>query len=434
MVKIFFKYSISSMIAMLVTSLYTIMDGIFVGRGIGDTGLAAVNMVLPITIMYFGLATMIAVGGGSLVSKSFGENNEIKAQNIFGQTIRLIVLLSLFLSVIALFGCHKIMYLVGARDEILYYSSEYLKYYSLFCSFNLIGIVINSFVRNDGNPKLGMIANIFGAITNILIDYIFIFKFKWGIQGAALATGIGQIMTIIILMNHFIFKKGALRFKRASFNSDVLKSIVMIGFPSFLAEITFSMIIFFYNIALIFFVGSKALTAFSVINYINSNIYMVLLGMNFGVQPLISYSFGEKNGKDMLKFYGFSKRFGFSLTFIYVLICLIWGNNLIKIFTSDLEIIRIAYFGLNVSNLAFFILGINLTTSIYYQAMEIPRYSNVICIFRSFIFLPISLLILSRLFGLTGIWMSLIFSEGLSLLFINFVVRVKRITEKLIFN
>ncbi len=122
------------------------------------------------------------------------------------------------------------------------------------------------------------------------------------------------------------------------------------------------------------------------------------------------------------------------MTFIYVLICLIWGNNLIKIFTSDLEIIRIAYFGLNVSNLAFFILGINLTTSIYYQAMEIPRYSNVICIFRSFIFLPISLLILSRLFGLTGIWMSLIFSEGLSLLFINFVVRVKRITEKLIFN
>ena len=100
-----------------------------------------------------------------------------------------------------------------------------------------------------------------------------------------------------------------MRFKRASFNSDVLKSIVMIGFPSFLAEITFSMIIFFYNIALIFFVGSKALTAFSVINYINSNIYMVLLGMNFGVQPLISYSFGEKNGKDMLKFYGFSKRY-----------------------------------------------------------------------------------------------------------------------------
>jgi len=138
MVKIFFKYSISSMIAMLVTSLYTIMDGIFVGRGIGDTGLAAVNMVLPITIMYFGLATMIAVGGGSLVSKSFGENNEIKAQNIFGQTIRLIVLLSLFLSVIALFGCHKIMYLVGARDEILYYSSEYLKYYSLFRSFRKI--------------------------------------------------------------------------------------------------------------------------------------------------------------------------------------------------------------------------------------------------------------------------------------------------------
>ena len=432
MLKQFFKYSISSMFAMFVTSLYTIIDGIFVGRGIGDVGLAAVNMVLPITIMYFGIATMLAVGGGSMVSKSFGENDVLRGQDIFGQTIKLTIIVSFSLSIFAFVFSRAIMYCIGAREEILNYSSQYLRFYSLFCSANLIGIVLNSFVRNDYNPKLGMVANIFGALANIIFDYVFIFKFNLGIKGAALATGLGQIITILILINHFIFKKGNLRFGYSSFDFKVLKNIVSIGFSSFLSEITFSVIIFFYNIALIFFVGSKALTAFSVINYINANIYMILLGMNFGVQPLISYSFGSKDGRNMIKFYKFSKKFGLTLTLIYVLICVFWGHELISIFSSDSEIIKIAYFGLNVSNLAFFMLGINLTTSIYYQAIEIPKYSNIICLFRSFVFLPISLVVLAKFFGITGIWMSLIFSEALSLLFINLMVRVGQITKEIV--
>lgn len=432
MVKKFFKYSISSMFAMFVTSLYTIVDGIFVGKGIGDVGLAAVNMVLPITIMYFGIATMMAVGGGALVSKSFGQQDNIRAQNIFGQTIKFAVIVSFSLSVIALVFARSVMYGIGARDEMLLYSSEYLRFYSIFCSANLIGIVLNSFVRNDGNPRLGMVANIFGAISNIIFDYVFIFNFNWGIKGAALATGVGQIITISILLCHFLFKKGNLKLKLSSMENKTLKNIVSIGFPSFLGEITFSVIIFFYNIALIVFVGMKGITAFSVINYINANIYMILLGMNFGVQPLISYSFGEKKEQDMLKFYGFSKKFGFVLTLIYVLLSLVWGREIIGVFTTDAEIINIAYFGLNVTNLAFFILGINLTITVYYQAIEIPKYSNIICLFRSFIFLPISLIVLAKLFGIIGIWVSLIVSEGLSFLFINLMVRVKQITHKII--
>lgn len=432
MVKKFFKYSISSMFAMFVTSLYTIVDGIFVGKGIGDVGLAAVNMVLPITIMYFGIATMMAVGGGALVSKSFGQQDNVRAQNIFGQTIKFAVIVSFSLSVIAFVFARSVMYGIGARDEMLLYSSEYLRFYSIFCSANLIGIVLNSFVRNDGNPRLGMVANIFGAISNIIFDYVFIFNFNWGIKGAALATGVGQIITISILLCHFLFKRGNLKLKLSPMENKTLKNIVSIGFPSFLGEITFSVIIFFYNIALIVFVGMKGITAFSVINYINANIYMILLGMNFGVQPLISYSFGERKEQDMLKFYGFSKRFGFILTLIYVLLSLVWGREIIGVFTTDVEIINIAYFGLNVTNLAFFILGINLTITVYYQAIEIPKYSNIICLFRSFIFLPISLIVLAKLFGIIGIWVSLIVSEGLSFLFINLMVRVKQITHKII--
>lgn len=432
MLRQFLKYSVSSMFSMFVTSLYTIVDGIFVGKGIGDVGLAAVNMVLPITIMYFGIATMLAVGGGAMVSKSFGENNISRGQEIFRQTLKFTVIISIILSFLAFIFSNSVMYLIGARGEILDYSSQYLRFYSLFCSVNLIGIVLNSFVRNDYNPRLGMVSNIFGAMANIIFDYIFIFKFNLGIKGAALATGLGQIITILVLMNHFVFKKGNLRFGHSKFDLGILKNIIIIGMPSFFSEITFSVIIFFYNIALIFFVGSKALTAFSVINYINANIYMILLGMNFGVQPLISYNFGSKNEKNMIRFYNFSKKFGLILTLIYVVICIVWGKELINIFTNDIEIISIAYFGLNISNFAFFVLGINLTTSVYYQAIEIPKYSNIICLFRSFIFLPISLFILAKIFGVMGIWMSLIVSESLSLLFINLMVRVNQITKEVI--
>ncbi len=432
MVKRFFKYSIPSMLAMFVTSLYTVIDGIFVGQGIGDVGLAAVNMVLPITILYFGTATMIAVGGGAIVSKHFGEGRDKEAQKVFGETFKFIIFVSLTLSVIAFFFNKVIMYAVGARGEILHYSSEYLRYYSLFCSANLIGIVLNSFVRNDGNPRIGMIANILGAITNIILDYVFIFIFHWGIQGAALATGVGQILTVLVLITHFLFKKGKLRFNNPKVNKNILKKILKVGFPSFLGEIVFSMIIFLYNAAIILFIGEETLSAFSIINYINSNIYMIILGMNFGVQPLISYAFGEKNSYNMLYFHRLSNKFSFILTLIYVIICLVFGRELISIFTFNKFIIDIAYTGLNVSNLGFFILGLNLTTAIYYQAIEVPRYSNILCIFRSFIFLPISLVVFGKLFGVMGIWSSLIASEGLSFIFINLIIRIKDATKRFV--
>ena len=243
-----------------------------------------------------------------------------------------------------------------------------------------------------------------------MLDYIFIFLLSMGIKGAAIATGLGQIVTVLILLPHFMLKKGSLSFGKVKLDKKIIKEFSMIGFPSFFTEVTFSIIIFLMNMAIVKVIGERGLSVFSVINYLTTNIYMVLLGISFGVQPLISYNYGAKNKEKMIKFYKMSNIACLIVNIIFAAVCFIFGKTLIGIFTSNLEIIEMTYIGLNLVNLGFFLTGVNLSTTIYYQAIEMPGKSNLICALRSIIVFPLSLAILSYMLGENGIWLSLLLS------------------------
>ena len=212
MTRQFLGYAIPSALAMFVSSLYTIIDGIFVGQGVGDNALAAVTIVIPLTIMLFGIATMFAVGGGTLVSKNFGAQNDEEGVNVFRQVFKFLLIISISISLVLSIFSNTIVVFLGATETIKPLAGEYLRYYAIFCIPNLIGIALNSFVRNDNRPKLAMVSTILGAITNIVLDYVFIFQLGMGIKGAAIATGLGQIVTVCIVLPHFIMKKGKLSF------------------------------------------------------------------------------------------------------------------------------------------------------------------------------------------------------------------------------
>ena len=434
MIKEFFKYALPSALAMFVSSLYTIVDGIFVGQGVGDSALAAVNIVMPFTIMLFGIATMFAVGGGDLVSKNIGSNNKDKAIKIFRQVFKFLLILSVAISLVSIVFSKEIVKILGATDNLVPLASTYLKYYSLFCIPNLIGIALNSFVRNDGRPKLAMVSTLSGAITNIVLDYIFIFPLGMGIKGAAIATGLGQIVTIAILIPHFISNKGVLKFGNIRLEKEIIKEFINIGFPSFFAEVSFSIIIFFMNLALVNYGGESSLSSFAIINYITTNIYMVLLGLSFGVQPLLSYNYGAKKSGKMLKFYSITMKTAFIINIVFICVCFVFGRSIISIFTSDPVISNIAYIGLNLINIAFIMVGFNLTSTVYYQAISIPKISNIFCICRSILLLPISLFILSKLIGINGIWISLFISELLTFIILRYSVNIKSYTIKAIEN
>lgn len=430
----FVRYTFPSTLSMFIASLYVIVDGIFVGRGIGDLALGAINIVFPLSIAFFGIASMFAVGGGTLISTNFGGNRIEEGIKIFRQVFKFLLFLSTILSILGVVFAKEIVIFLGATGDTLNLASTYLRYYCLFCIPNILGIALNSFIRNDGNPKLAMVATISGAIANIVLDYIFIFIFKWGIMGAAIATGLGQLLTIGIIMLHFIFKRGYLSFGNETINFENIKKFIQIGFPSFFAEITFSIIIFCINLALVKIGKESGLTAFSIINYITTNIYMILLGLVFGVQPLISYNLGAKNGKKMLKFYKMTLQSSVVVNTIFSILCFVFGYQIIGFFTNNKEIIDMAYTGLNLLNFAFFLVGVNLTTTIYYQSIEKPMFSNVICVLRSIAFLPIILFILSKYFGLLGIWSSMIFSEIFTFIIIILFFKIKPMTIQVIKN
>lgn len=434
MIKEFFKYTIPSALAMFVSSLYTIIDGIFVGQGVGDSALAAVNIVMPFTIMLFGIATMFAVGGGDLVSKNIGSNNKDKAIKIFRQVFKFLLILSLGISLVSIVFSKEIVKILGATDNLVPLASTYLKYYSLFCIPNLIGISLNSFVRNDGRPKLAMVSTLSGAVTNIVLDYIFIFPLQMGIKGAAIATGLGQIVTIAILIPHFISNKGILKFGNVKLEKEIIKEFINIGFPSFFAEVSFSIIIFFMNLALVNYGGEASLSSFAIINYITTNIYMVLLGLSLGVQPLLSYNYGAKKSDKMLEYYSITMKTAFIINIVFIGVCFVFGRSMISIFTSDLTIANIAYIGLNLINIAFIMVGFNLTSTVYYQAISIPKISNIFCICRSILLLPISLFILSKLLGINGVWISLFISELLTFIILRYSINIKSYTIKAIEN
>ena len=430
MTKKFLGYAIPSALAMFVSSLYTIIDGMFVGRGVGDMALAAVTIVMPLTIMLFGIATMFAVGGGSLVSKNFGAGNDEQGILVFRQVFKFLLLLSIGISLFFSIFAKEVVSALGATDNIKPLAAEYLRYYSIFCIPNLIGIALNSFIRNDERPKLAMISTMSGAIANIVLDYIFIFPLGMGIKGAAIATGLGQIVTVSIVLPHFILKRRKLSFGNVKLDMKIIKEFANIGLPSFFAEAAFSVIVFVQNIAVVNLIGEIGLSAYSVINYVTTNIYMVLLGLTFGAQPLISFNFGAKNSKNMLHVYKVTNIAAIIITFIFTLICFIFGREIIGIFTSDLEVIEIAYNGLNLTNIGFFIVGMNLATTVYYQAIEVPKYSNFLCIFRSVIFMPISILILGKMIGVNGIWLSLLLSELLSMIASACIAYVPKFTRE----
>ena len=428
--KKFLKYAVPSALAMFVSSLYTIIDGIFVGQGVGDLALAAVNLVMPFNIMLFGMATMFAVGGGALVSKNLGAGEKEQAVYIFRQVFQFLLVLSIGMSVTCVIFAEPLVKMLGATVQTKDLARDYLRFYAMFCIPNLLGIALNSFVRNDGKPKLAMVSTISGAVTNIILDYVFIFILGLGIKGAAIATGLGQIVTIAILLPHFLLKKGDLSFGKVKLQRDTILSFTKIGIPSFLAEVTFSIIILLENQVIIRDLGDMGLSAFSVINYLTTNVYMVLLGVAVGVQPLISFNYGAKKPKDMFYYHKLSNWAALIINIIFTGTCFIWGRELIGIFSSNPEVIEVGYRGLNLFNLGFFASGLNLNMTIYYQAIEVPRYSNWICAFRSVLIFPICLYVGVFFLGTDGIWLALLFSELLSLVAIKCFANLKKLTQR----
>ena len=227
-------------------------------------------------------------------------------------------------------------------------------------------------------------------------------------------------------------KKGYLSFGNVKVSFKTVKEFCTIGFPSFFAQGSYSIIVLLHNIALVKYAGEMGVSAYSILNYLTTNIYMVLYGITLGVQPLVSYNYGKKDGEKMLGFYRITATSNIVITGVFVIISFVFGPSLISIFTNDTQIAKMAYDALKIACLSYFAVGLNLNSLVYYQAIEMPKYSNLSCILRSIVYLPVCLFILGRFFGINGIWASAIISETLTFITIKLVGNIKLYTFRVI--
>ena len=424
--KTIFKYAIPNVISMWIFTLYTMVDGIFISRFVGSTALAGVNLVLPLINFIFSISIMIGVGSSTLIAIKFGENKYDEGNKIFTLATLLNLFSAIFISLLVLLNLERVINILGANksQEVYQYVKDYLSVIVFFSVFYMSGYAFEIYIKIDGKPSYPTICVLVGGITNLILDYLFVVIFHYGVTGAAIATGISQVTCCSMLLFYIVFKAKKIKFKKSfNFNFDRIIKIFKTGFSEFLTEISSGILILIYNLVILKRIGVIGVSIFGTISYISSFITMTMIGFSQGIQPIISYNLGKKyykNLKDILKI---------SITFLGILgiICFILitssSEYIGRIFFKEKDMILRVKDVLRVYSLSYLLIGINIFISAYFTALKRVTYSAFITFPRGILFNSILLLILPTIFGNRSIWFVTFLSEVLSVFICLFLLK-----------
>ena len=421
--ELFISFTMPATVSLIMTFLYTVADGIFITRGVGSSGIAAVNIGYPIINFTVALSLMFGIGGATLIT--FKKGN-IRYQNrYFSHIIFLNIVVYIVVAAAIFLFTNPLMMAMGANEELLLMVKGYMYPCTVSTSFLMIATSLNAVVRSDNAPKRAMQSTLIGAGMNIILDYLFIFKFHLGIEGGAYATAISQIAAAIYLCRHFIGSTFKLNLSWKKLNFKIMRRIINIGFPSFILEFAVAVITVLLNIAFMKEAGVFAASAYGIISYSFMLFRMLFTGLSQGVQPIVSYNYGRKNLARVKKILIYTHKVTFVISLISLVLVVFFGKYIVNIFTSDLELIKESTKGFILYSAALSFLGFNFVNIAYLQAVDRPKISNIICMSRSFVFVFIGLLILPKFLGINGIWLSLPFADFMTaVLTIPFIKRI----------
>lgn len=412
--KLFISYLIPSVLGMLLMSINILVDGIFVSHGVGEEGLAGVNIAVPVFSIFLSISLWIGMGGATLYSISLGKNNYRKAQTIFSQSFTLAILIVGILSILSLWKETEIAYLFGANEHILPYVLEYLHIILVYGILFVFENILSIFVRNDGNPRLAMIGLMTTALTNILLNYIFIFILEMGVSGAAYATALSAGIGFLVLTLHFLKKDRVLKFVRFKFRYSIVTQILKIGFPSFIVESSAAILTMGYNISFMHFIGEVGVTSFAVVNYIHAMFIMLFFGVGAALQPLASFHYGAGLFKRLEGLLKLTVKTGFILGVAILLIGWLFSNQLAALFgVQTKEVIEFTVKGIALFFISYLFLGYNMVYVEYFQATRKIRLAVIIVLLRILLLMPM-LWILPTLFEASGIWLAFPVSEAIT--------------------
>lgn len=429
--KSFFQYFLPTLFGMMLMSVNIVIDGIFVGNGIGAIALASVNIAVPVFSVIISIALLIGIGGATLYSMAMGENNPQRAKEYFTTSIFLTTIVTIVVSGISYLNVESLARLFGANEETLAYVIDYMSVLLISALIFAFEVVLSIFVRNDGAPNLAMAGLIVAALLNIVLNYWMIFILQWEVFGAALATTIATGIGALVYTIHFFNKGSGLKLTKFTWNWKTMKDISSIGFPSFLSEAGIGVFVMGYNIAMAYYIGTSGLAAFSVINYLHTFMFFAFIGIGSTIQPMISFYYGAKRYHSISDTVKIAERTGFTLGLLFIGAGFFGADYLVAIFgIESQEIFKMTTVGLKLFFLGYLFMGVNFVYMTYYQSIGRIKPSIIITLARGFILLIITLLILPYFFGINGIWLSLPVTEALVAIFLLLFVRKGVIEQK----
>ena len=406
--KLFFTMAIPSVLAQLINVLYNIVDRIYIGhiKEIGSLALTGVGVTFPIIMVVSAFSAFAGQGGAPLASILLGAKDQEKAEKVLGNSTALLLIFSLSLTLIFQILKTPLLYAFGASDNVIGFAQDYIGLYLYGTIFVMLSLGLNTFISGQGNAKVAMFSVLIGAVTNIILDPIFIFILNMGVKGAALATIISQAFSAIWVVNFLISKKSSLKIKRENLKPDMkyIKKIGSLGCSPFIMQSTESLVLLTLNSGLQKYGGDLYVGSMSILTSVLQLIFVPVSGIAQGVQPIISYNFGAGNRERVVKTFKGLLIVCLMATMFMGGIAVLFPNFYVKMFTESEELVELTSKMMPIFTLGMCIFGIQQAIQVTFLALGQAKFSIFIALLRKVILLVPLAIILPRFVGVKGIY------------------------------
>lgn len=414
--KLLLQYSIPAIIGMTVTSLYNIIDSVFIGHGVGAIAISGLAITFPLMNLVMAFCQLLSTGGSAISSIRLGQKDLKGANLILGNVLVLCIIIAFAFGALFYIFLDPILLFFGASESTLPYARDFMQVILIGTPISFTMIGLNNIMRATGYPKKAMITSMFTVGANIILAPVFIFYFGWGIRGAATATVISQFLGMIWILCHFFDKESYVRFQKGIFKlkKRIVLSIFGIGMSPFLMNVCACMVVIIINNSLQTYGGDLAIGAYGIINRVLMLFVMVVLGMTMGMQPIVGYNYGAHRFDRVKQTLRKGIVAGVGITTVGLVACEVFPHFVSSMFTDNAELIELANTGLRLCVMMFPFVGCQIVITQFFQSIGKAKISIFLSLSRQLIFLLPGLLLLSARWGLNGIWVSMPISDFLA--------------------
>ena len=432
--KLLLQYSIPAIIGMTITSLYNIIDSIFIGHGVGPMAISGLAITFPLMNLVVAFCVLISAGGATISSIRLGQKDIKGATDVLGNTLMLCLTNAVLFGGLAYLFLDPILFFFGASSGTLPYARDFMQVILLGTPITYTMIGLNNVMRATGYPRKAMLTSLVTVIANVIIAPVFIFHFGWGIRGAAMATVLSQFIGMIWVVSHFRNKESFVHFMPGfwKMKKRIIGSIFSIGMSPFAMNVTACIIVILINNSLQKYGGDMAIGAYGIINRLLMLYVMVVMGLTMGMQPIVGYNYGAQKIDRVIHTLRLGIIVGVLITSSGFVICELFPHTVSAIFTDSDELIDMASSGLRICTLMFPFVGAQIVISNFFQSIGMAKISIFLSLSRQLVYLLPGLLLLPPLYGVKGVWISMPVSDGLAFItaVVILMVYIKKVKEK----